>query len=746
MSCNWNFAVLFICLVGACFAASAEVAIPQNPEWEPIADEVYLQESVEHILTEYPLTAVAVFDGAVFVGHNKGVARVDGVDLVPEIGPTSPVVRLRAINNALWLLNGEGLWRRDNGDWSLIHDGSFVDVCGHLGQLIVASTEQVYRLDGEKMTPLLASPGGQPILGVQSYSETVYVSHQNAVGFVKGDRLEYNDVNDWGNLPLGSLIRDMTTISNRIVVATDRGLGVLRGASWHIVGGPEGLCYEDTTCVAKGFDHDYWVGTAKGAIRAIDGEYQYFGIGRWLPDGKVNAIAAGKRAVYIATDGGLSIITYLPYTLQKKAAWYKAQMKAWNMIRLGTVTGLRRNDDGTYTRFIGDNDIGFTCHYLDGLCFEYAATRDPAVRAEAVDIFKTVKWSEEITGIKGYPARAIYAVGEEAQKTEWGSAGRPAEYHETEDGKWVWKGDTSSDEIVAQYFTVSLFHDLVAEGVEKDAANEHLKRMTDHIIDNSWALMDVDGKPTVWAQWNPEFIYSPLHLDERGLNSLQALSFVAVAKALFPSGKYTEAEAQLVELGYVENLLRQKRTFPHYTRFDDRLAFLAYYPLLRYEADPAIRAAAMRSLQRSWEIKRIEKQTWFNFIYGALTGNECETAQAVDHLRLYPLDTFSYPYENSHRSDLRNPADYINYLESWRPLTPRDVGWQRWNRSFQQVDGGGGMNIQDPSGWLDAYWMGRYHGMILPPETTDPDLLTVAPFTIDAAPAPYNGPPRPEVY
>ncbi|MCL4216027.1 MAG: hypothetical protein KJ052_03340, partial [Candidatus Hydrogenedentes bacterium] len=506
---NQNRAVFFIGLISACLAASAEVAIPQNPEWEPIADDVYLQESVEHISTEYPLTVVAVFEGAVFAGHDNGVARLTGSDLIPEQGPKSRAVRLRVINDSLLLLDGEGLWRRDKGSWTLIHAGSFVDVCDHLGQLIAASPEQVYRLAGEAMTPLLAAPGGQPILGVQSYSETVYVRHEQAVGFVKGDRLEYNEVNDWGNLPLGSLIRDMTTISNRMVVATDRGLAILRGASWHIAGGPEGLCYEDTTCVAKGFAQDFWIGTTKGAVRAIDDDYQYFGNGRWLPNEKVNAIAAGEGAVYIATEGGLSIISYAPYTLQKKAAWYKEQMKAWNMIRLGTVTGLTRNADGTYTRFIGDNDIGFTCHYLNGLCFEYAVTRDPVVRAEAVDIFKTVKWSEEITGIKGYPARAIYAVGEDARKTEWGSAGRAAEYHETEDGKWVWKGDTSSDEIVAQYYTVSLFHDLVAEGVEKEAAKEHLQRMTDHIIDNGWALIDVDGKPTVWAQWSPEFIYSP---------------------------------------------------------------------------------------------------------------------------------------------------------------------------------------------------------------------------------------------
>ncbi len=410
------------------------------------------------------------------------------------------------------------------------------------------------------------------------------------------------------------------------------------------------------------------------------------------------------------------------------------------------VTLLNRNEDGTYTRAFGDNDVGYTCHYLDALCFEYAVTKDEAVRAEAVDVFKTIKWSEEITPLEGYPARSIHAVGEKGHKAKLGSAGRPSEWNPTDDGLWVWKGDTSSDEIVAHIYSVSLFHDLVAEGIEKEKAVEHLQRIIGHIIGNGWLLMDLDGKPTVWGQWSPDFVFSPDHTDERGLNSLQALSFAAVANRLFPNDSFREAKQDLIRWGYVDNTLRQKRTFPHYTRFDDRLAFLAYYPLLRYETDPEVRAPLMRSLQRSWEIKRIEQQTWFNFIYGALTGCECETAEAVQHLRLYPLDALAITYTNSHRTDLQNPDGYINYLEQRKPLTPRDVGFQRWNRSFQQLDKKGSHTVIDPSGWLDAYWMGRYYGMILAPETTDPSLTSVPPRVIPMAPPPYDGPARPDIF
>ncbi len=144
--------------------------------------------------------------------------------------------------------------------------------------------------------------------------------------------------------------------------------------------------------------------------------------------------------------------------------------------------------------------------------------------------------------------------------------------------------------------------------------------------------------------------------------------------------------------------------------------------------------------------ERIEEQSWFNYLYGALTGNDCGNVAAADHLRAYPLDCAAYSYTNSHRHDLANPSGYINYLENWKPLTPRDVGWQRWNRSFQQLDGGGGRSVQDPSGWLDAYWMGRYYGMNLPPAATDPALISVEDRGLRLGPAPYEGPARPKIF
>ena len=120
----------------------------------------------------------------------------------------------------------------------------------------------------------------------------------------------------------------------------------------------------------------------------------------------------------------------------------------------------------------------------------------------------------------------------------------------------------------------------------------------------------------------------------------------------------------------------------------------------------------MRSLQRCWECKRFDNQTWFNYIYGALTGNECQNEAAVQLLRDYPLDCTSYRFTNSHRHDLHVPRGYTNYVTDTRAMGPREQGVRRWDRDPLELDGGGGHGILDPSSYLDAYWMGRYYGFV----------------------------------
>ncbi|MBI2421649.1 MAG: hypothetical protein HYV27_02385 [Candidatus Hydrogenedentes bacterium] len=730
----------------ASLPAFAGFAIPEDPLWQPIVDEVYLQENATLIPTKQPIHAVASFDGRFFAGDDAGIWSVQGESLVQERGPGGPVHELRVLDGALWAITPNGLWRFADGAWSNAAKQPVSGLCFFNGTIVVASGPSLYALEGGGLVPIAEGKGGD-LLGITAYSGTVYVHDGKRIGLLERDALVFEDLYDWGKIEPGSSIRSIQGLGSRLYLSTGEGLNVLRGMSWYPIKGEDGLCYEDTTCVAPGFDHDLWIGTTQGAIRNVKDEYQFFGHARWLPNGKVNAIACGSNAACIATDGGLGIVTYEPYTLAKKAAYYERWLREWGQKRLGFIHSLNLID-GEWVREVSDNDVGYSSHYFSAKCFEFAVTGNPAARAEAVDMMKSMKWSEEITAIDGFPARSIYAVGEPTLKAMHGSGGLPAEWHPDASGLWEWKGDTSSDETDAHAYATSIFLSLVANDEERVWATDHLRRVMGHIVDNGFLLRDVDGKPTRWARWDPEYLQTPYGYYARGLNGMEAFNYMTTALHFTGDAKFQAGREQLLGWNYLGDILRQKLTFPSggYTHFDDRLAFYSYFPLVQFETDPDLKSLWLRSLERSWEVKRIEALPWFNFIYGALTGNDCEADRAVAHLREWPLDLRKISYTNSHRDDLITPPGYRAYAERTKPFSPREIEPGRWDADFMRIDGSGGGNVvADSGGWLDAYWMGRYYGFITAPQTDDPELITVPERGLQVGAKPYAGPARPKL-
>jgi len=741
---------------GELCAGAAPATITNERRWQPARDEVYLQETGRNISTTVPMTSVAVYEGRIYAGSAKGLHELGGNELAEVAAVREPVNRLVVAKESLWAMTSEGLWRFQRGVWKKVSAKPVSDLCEHLGEVVVAQANQLSQVHGETLEPLTTNESAFAISRVLSHCETLFVQGAGRLTFVEGKRIGGRDVYDsyadavfdWGALP-SSNTRDALSLGNRLFIATDRGLGVLRGMSLTQIRGEQGLCYEDTTCLARGFTNDLWIGTTRGAIRMVGGQFHYFAGQRWLPDDYVHAIAAGERAVYVATAKGLGVIEYEPYTLLKKAAYYERHLEEWGQKRLGFVHKLER-DEQEFVREVSDNDGGYSGDYLAAQAYRYAVTKDPQARREAVNTFQALRWLEAMTGIPGFPARSVWAKGERGHKAMHGSGGYPAEWHDTADGKFEWKGDTSSDELCSHFYAFSLFLELAAQGEEMAQVKNHLSRIATHLADHGWKLIDLDGQPTRWGRWDPEYFTTDEGRFDRGLQCLEMLSFMKSAEELTGSAKFAAAYKQLVDLGYPAYTVRQRNIFPpdSVLHFEDQLALWSYWNLLKLETDPQLRSIYRRSLERSWEIMRVEQNPWFNFVYGALTGSECEIAPAVAHLREWPLDLVVWSYQNSHRADLCTPPGYVAYKAGSRTFSPRETEPMRWDHWAMQADGGaGGRDVVEPSGWLLAYWMGRFHGFIEAPTATDPMLLTVERNhgkTLGASP--YAGPPRPSGY
>lgn len=715
-----------------------------------VADVPYLQEVGRKIPTDFPCYSVAVHEGNVYVGTNQGLYIVSGAKALARVEgvPEGVIKRLVSLPDALYVFLEAGLGRWIQGRWELLAEGDFTDAIHFRGQTVVASPTGLYTVRGSVLEPLPnAENSPLKILRITEYAENIYCLGYDRVFLFDGKEFQTDDVVDFGQFPSKDL-RDVLARGNHLVIATHHGLGILRGSAATAILGEDGLPVEETKTLAEGFDGEYWIGTPHGAIRAGEGFFHYFAGQRWLPDDHVNSITVHQKTVYIATNGGLGIIEYTPFTLFKKALYYEKLLQRWNLLRMAFVHKLEWDDETqTWMREVSDNDVGWSTHYWASQAFKYAVTQDPAARQAARDGFNAMKWSEEITGIPGFPARSIWAVGETAHKAMHGSGGYPAEWHATPDGLWEWKGDTSSDELDAHYYYAAIFYELAATPSEKEKVREHVRRITQHLIEHNYTLCDVDGLPTRWGRWDPEYFASLEGSYAKGLNGLEALTYVRTAHALTGENLFAQAYQTLCEWGYPQYTLNQKHTFPVFINHsDDRLAFYCYHTLLAYETDPYLRGLYRRSLERSWEIDRIENNPWFNFIYGARTGNRCEENQAVEHLRAWPLDLVEFTHTQQHRRDSQTPRGYLPYAGGTRAYSPRERGPLRWsNTTLSEQSGTGGRTVADPSGWLDAYWMGRYYGFISPPQTEQPELLTVSDDEIPlGGAAPYDGPPMPD--
>jgi hypothetical protein len=273
---------------------------------------------------------------------------------------------------------------------------------------------------------------------------------------------------------------------------------------------------------------------------------------------------------------------------------------------------------------------------------------------------------------------------------------------------------------VGHYFVYPLYHDLVAEDAEKPALRAVIDRITTHILDNDYQLIDVDGKRTRWGFWGPDVIWEDP--DETGLRALHMLAHLRVALHLTGDAalrqRYQAAYDDLIKTHKYHWLTRnQKIMVPgSINHSDDELAFLSYYPLLAYERDPALLEVYRQSLERSWQIERPERNPLWNVIYAAGTGaKEFDQAQSIRTLREIPMDQIQWTVENSHRLDVPvDPmADRKNRRQALIVLPYDELPMHKWNGNPYNLDGGsGGRSEDDGAYFLLPYWMGRYHGVL----------------------------------
>ncbi len=467
-------------------------------------------------------------------------------------------------------------------------------------------------------------------------------------------------------------------------------------------------------CLAT--DGAVWMGQSEGLTRldpkaAPRDRIQYLHGPRYLPDNEVlNLRADSSGGMWVRTRTGAAHIELVPMTLEQKAKHFEERIRARHdrhglvspsrLLRPGDLQSNQMRDD--------DNDGLWTAIYVAAECFRYAVTQSPEALAAAKKSMEAMLFLEEVAGRRGFPARSYIRKGEPMP--------RGGEWHWTSDGEYYWKADTSSDEIVGHFFAFGLAYDLLPDPLLKQRIRETAARIMDHILQNGYELIDLDGKPTRWGHWNRA--YFDTEPGEGPLNGMQLLSFLKTTAHLTGKARYEE-EYQKVgrQLGYFELMLRLKELREELNYSDEELAMLPFYSLLRYEKDDGIRRRYILPAMGLWweNIVREDCPLW-TFIYAFGDPKACPPLDgAVRTLYRTPMDTIFWTVRNSHRADIlwAKEPDRFGKRQALTLLPPDERPAIKWNANPFVVDSeGGGSGEEDGAAFLLPFWMGRYHGFL----------------------------------
>jgi hypothetical protein len=471
----------------------------------------------------------------------------------------------------------------------------------------------------------------------------------------------------------------------------------------------------DIRCIVE-IDDRIWFGTAMGAFcLRSDGQMDYYASKRWLVDDEVVDISKGPdNSVLILSRRGLSIICFKEMTLEVKASHFTGLTRKRH-IRYGLNSALVMTEAGdlsTGALVDEDNDGLWTAMYLASELFRYTVTKSDEALQNCYESFEAMERLVQINPIEGFPSRSFERSGHQtADKQHW---------HPTEEGRWVWKGTTSSDEIVGHFFAYTLFAELVPDEKWRSRAVALIDSIMDHIVRNNWYLIDYDDKPTLWGRWHPDYVNQfPRQVGDRRLNSVEIISFLQAAYHFTRKEVYKQKAFELLDkYGYLDNITTPVATFSRvsgidltteWNHSDDELAFLSYWNLYRYAFSGKLRRLYCEAIKDHWQIERPEKNPLWNFIYAGTGAKDFDIEEAVWTLREFPLDTISWTIRNSHRKDLTLLEPNFRQQSTTNVLPPDERPMSKHNANSFRLDGGDSGQYEFSGDiYLLPYWMGRY--------------------------------------
>ncbi len=448
-----------------------------------------------------------------------------------------------------------------------------------------------------------------------------------------------------------------------------------------------------------------------------DKTWDYFHSRYYIPSWDINDVIKDSSGDFvIGTSKGIGIIKRKSMKFSdKEKILYDGMRTRHNRMGFYSPCGLKKAGDLTTTyTFDNDNDGQWSGMYLATMCFKYVVTKDESVLNDARETLDALLLLETVTGKKGFFARSVV----EPELCEQKQNGE-GEWHLSEDKKWCFKGDTSSDEYVGHVFGLSIYYDYCASQEEKERIKSIHSELQRYIVLNGYQIVDLDGKVTTHGQFNPEWIKSTGQFGDAGLNSAMILGGLRFA--------YHMTEDKFFEEHFYK-LAKEERYFDYVRRIEDintavqinhdseEMSFLALFTLLRLEYDEKFKKYWYEGLENIYQTQIKERNPEFNMMYAFFNPrNDYHLDDSIRTLKEFYTHGIEWKVYNSHRSDYKlDPRkDRFGREQSLEVFSYNQKRAIRWAENpFVLDEDGEGYSEQILTSWLLPYWMGRFIGVI----------------------------------
>jgi len=483
----------------------------------------------------------------------------------------------------------------------------------------------------------------------------------------------------------------------------------------------------------KASDGGFILFTSGGACRIMDRghgmEWRVYNAERWMPSEDVRQTITDPTVpdgpIWFATAAGLGTVTAKRVTLEEKLEHF-VQRVVERHDRDGAVADSHltvKGDLSTNIPWDSDNDGLWTSFWLLAECFRYKTTGDEDAKTNFDKSLRAMLNLQDLTGTDHFVARAL--IRKDGCQLNDCDDPDDGEWFTSADGEWWVKGDTSNDEVIGHVFMMGHAYDLCADDDQKVEIADHIDAIIGGIVDNGYQLVDIDGECTKHGQLDPGYVNDSIsgEFGDGGTRSVEMMAATTLAYYLTGDQKYMDAKFDLIHNHHydINAITEADYTMRIGSGDGDEMGTAAWFSLLRYEQDEALRARWMEGWDNTREHLKLQQAAFWDMVNAVVGGPEPDMDIVVRWLRLAPMDMIRWHQHNSHRLDLAPAPSYYKDGGKMRTdgfIIPYDERrCDRWNTDQFRVDGGmGGMVEMDGADVLAPYWMARYYGFIVPKE------------------------------